>query len=112
VAKHVGRHPSAQPGVAPGLDQPRSHRRGGQGIAARVEEEVMVLDAELGARLEVRDREPVDPVVGEEDLALAATLADDAHAAARQIDVLAPDADDLVHAHARGHHQGHSEQSR
>jgi len=57
-------------------------------------------------------REAGYPVVGEEDLALAATLAEQSDAPARKVDVLADQPDDLVHPHARADHQGDGEQCR
>jgi hypothetical protein len=69
-------------------------------------------DVQRRAGAEVVRHEVLEPVVGEEDLAFAAALADDAEGAAGKVDVGAAQAHDLVDAHAGGQHQGDREERR
>jgi hypothetical protein len=69
-----------------------------------------VRDVEHLPRLDLCTREIGQPVVREKDLPLAAAVAEEPQAPARHVDVVAPDADHLVHAHACRNHQGDRQQ--
>src|ERR1700710_407483 len=71
-----------------------------------------VREIEFAARLQIGLGQAGYPVVGQEDLSLAATLAHQSNRSAWQVDVLVSEANDLMHANAGGHHQGDGKKCR